>query len=57
MAQPAEIRQFFDLVHFTILGVRRKTGWRARWTDCPLIAFPTRELFMEKIEDFDLIIF
>lgn len=45
-----------DLVHFTILRPPEKQD------DIPveelaLIAFPTRELFVEKIKDFDLIIF
>ncbi|MCZ4352114.1 hypothetical protein O4H61_06255 [Roseovarius aestuarii] len=45
-----------DLVHFTILRPPEKQdGVPVR--ELSLIAFPTRELFMEKIEDFDLIIF
>ena len=45
-----------DLVHFTILRPPEKQdGVQVR--ELSLIAFPTRELFLEKIEDFDLIIF
>lgn len=45
-----------DLVHFTILRPPEKQdGVPVR--ELSLIAFPTRELFLEKIEDFDLIIF
>jgi hypothetical protein len=45
-----------DLVHFTILRPPEKQdGVPVR--ELSLIAFPTRELFMEKIDDFDLIIF
>ena len=45
-----------DLVHFTILRPPDKQdGVSVR--ELSLIAFPTRELFLEKIEDFDLIIF
>ncbi|MEM9796261.1 MAG: hypothetical protein AAF919_07215 [Pseudomonadota bacterium] len=45
-----------DLVHFTIL---RPPGKRdgVPVTELSLIAFPTRELFFEKIDEFDLIIF
>ncbi|WP_281992882.1 hypothetical protein [Sulfitobacter geojensis] len=45
-----------DLVHFTILRPPEKQDG-VPVTELSLIAFPTRELFMEKIEDFDLIIF
>ena len=45
-----------DLVHFTILRPPEKQDG-VPVTDLSLIAFPTRELFLEKIEDFDLIIF
>jgi hypothetical protein len=45
-----------DLVHFTILRPPEKQDG-APVSELSLIAFPTRELFMEKIDDFDLIIF
>ena len=45
-----------DLVHFTILRPPEKQDGTPI-TDLSLIAFPTRELFIEKIDDFDLIIF
>ena len=45
-----------DLVHFTILRPPDKHDG-VPVTELSLIAFPTRELFMEKIDDFDLIIF
>ncbi|KIN63052.1 DUF1355 domain containing protein [Sulfitobacter noctilucicola] len=45
-----------DLVHFTILRPPEKQDG-VPVTELSLIAFPTRELFMEKIDDFDLIIF
>ena len=45
-----------DLVHFTILRPPEKQD-TVPVEELSLIAFPTRELFMEKIEDFDLIIF
>lgn len=45
-----------DLVHFTILRPPEKQDGTPI-TDLSLIAFPTRELFVEKINDFDLIIF
>ncbi|SDF46744.1 hypothetical protein SAMN05216241_101187 [Limimonas halophila] len=45
-----------DLVHFTIL--RPPSKQRATpINELSLIAFPTRELFQEKIEEFDLIVF
>ena len=45
-----------DLVHFTILRPPdRQDGVPV--TELSLIAFPTRELFMESVDDFDLIIF
>lgn len=45
-----------DLVHFTILRPPSKmTGTPIR--ELSLIPFPTRELFMQKIDDFDLVIF
>ena len=45
-----------DLVHFTILRPPDKQDG-VPVTELSLIAFPTRELFMESVEDFDLIIF
>ncbi len=45
-----------DLVHFTILRPPAKQDG-VPVNELSLIAFPTRELFLEKIEDFDLIIF
>jgi hypothetical protein len=45
-----------DLVHFTILRPPGKQD-SVPVDELSLIAFPTRELFMEKIDDFDLIIF
>ena len=45
-----------DLVHFTILRPPSKQDG-VPVSELSLIAFPTRELFMEKIDDFDLIIF
>jgi hypothetical protein len=45
-----------DLVHFTILRPPDKQDG-VPVNELSLIAFPTRELFMEKIKDFDLIIF
>ena len=45
-----------DLVHFTILRPPDKQDG-VPVNELSLIAFPTRELFMEKIGDFDLIIF
>jgi hypothetical protein len=45
-----------DLVHFTILRPPEKQDG-IPVAELSLIAFPTRELFMEKIDDFDLIIF
>jgi hypothetical protein len=44
-----------DLVHFTILRPPEKQDGTPI-NELSLIAFPTRELFVEKIEDFDLII-
>ena len=45
-----------DLIHFTIL---RPPGKRdgAPAEELSLISFPTRELFVEKIDEFDLIVF
>ncbi len=45
-----------DLVHFTILRPPDKQDG-VPVTELSLIAFPTRELFMEAVDDFDLIIF
>jgi hypothetical protein len=45
-----------DLVHFTILRPPDKQDGTPV-NELSLIAFPTRELFEEKLEDFDLIIF
>jgi hypothetical protein len=45
-----------DLVHFTILRPPDKFDG-VPVEELSLIAFPTRELFVEKINDFDLIIF
>jgi hypothetical protein len=45
-----------DLVHFTILRPPFKTDF-ARPEELALIAFPTEELFEEKLTEFDLIIF
>ncbi len=45
-----------DLVHFTILRPPEKQDG-VLVNELSLIAFPTRELFLEKISDFDLIIF
>ncbi|MDX1292131.1 MAG: hypothetical protein R3265_04905 [Hyphomonas sp.] len=45
-----------DLVHFTILRPPYKLDYTPT-EELALIAFPTEELFEEKLEDFDLIIF
>ncbi len=45
-----------DLVHFTILRPPEKQDGTPI-NELSLIAFPTRELFQEKLEEFDLIIF
>ncbi|HPE25144.1 MAG TPA: hypothetical protein P5036_03530 [Albidovulum sp.] len=45
-----------DLVHFTILRPPEKQDG-VPVSELSLIAFPTRELFVEKINEFDLIIF
>ena len=45
-----------DLVHFTILRPPEKQDG-VPVGELSLIAFPTRELFLEKINDFDLIVF
>ncbi|WP_372602807.1 hypothetical protein [Actibacterium sp.] len=45
-----------DLVHFTILRPPEKQD-STPISELSLIAFPTRDLFMDKIDEFDLIIF
>ena len=45
-----------DLVHFTILRPPEKQDG-IPVSELSLIAFPTRELFVEKIDEFDLIVF
>ncbi len=45
-----------DLVHFTILRPPDKQDG-VPVSELSLIAFPTRELFVEKVDEFDLIIF
>jgi hypothetical protein len=45
-----------DLVHFTILRPPEKQDG-VPVDELSLIAFPTRELFVERLEDFDLVIF
>lgn len=45
-----------DLVHFTILRPPEKQDG-VPVSELSLIAFPTQELFLEKIDEFDLIIF
>ncbi|HRK24689.1 MAG TPA: hypothetical protein PLQ11_07020 [Beijerinckiaceae bacterium] len=45
-----------DLVHFTILRPPEKQDGTPT-SELSLIAFPTRELFQQKIQEFDLIIF
>lgn len=45
-----------DLVHFTILRPPEKQDG-VPINELSLIAFPTRELFLDKIDEFDLIIF
>ncbi len=45
-----------DLIHFTILRPPEKQDGTPI-NELSLIAFPTRELFVDKINDFDLIIF
>ncbi len=45
-----------DLVHFTILRPPEKQDG-IPVSELSLIAFPTRELFVEKVQEFDLIIF
>ena len=56
LAQHPEIRPSVDLIHFTILRPPEKQdGTPIR--ELSLIAFPIRELFDVKIDEFDLIIF
>ncbi|WP_142847340.1 hypothetical protein [Telmatospirillum sp. J64-1] len=45
-----------DLVHFTILRPPEKDD-RTPLSELALISFPVRELFEEKLEEFDLVIF
>ena len=45
-----------DLIHFTILRSPENMDM-VPVDEMSLIAFPTRELFMERVQDFDLIIF
>ncbi len=45
-----------DLVHFTILRPPEKQDG-VPVSELSLIAFPTRELFVEKLDEFDLVIF
>lgn len=45
-----------DLVHFTILRSPEKQDG-VPYNELSLIAFPTQELFMDKVDEFDLIIF
>ena len=46
-----------DLVQFTILTNPREKNTRAPSRELSLIAFPTQQLFEEKLDEFDLIIF
>ena len=46
-----------DLVQFTILTQPRVKNTRARENELSLIQFPTRQLFEEELDEFDLIIF
>jgi uncharacterized membrane protein len=46
-----------ELVQFTILTNPRVKNTNARQRELSLIAFPTRQLFEEKLDEFDLIIF
>ncbi len=46
-----------EMVHFTILTVPGVKERRALSTELSLISFPTAQLFEEKLDDFDLIIF
>ncbi|MBC6403831.1 MAG: hypothetical protein GDA35_09445 [Hyphomonadaceae bacterium] len=46
-----------DLVHFTILTNPGEKNTNASQNELSLIQFPTRQLFEEKLDEFDLIIF
>jgi hypothetical protein len=46
-----------DLVQFTILTQPRVKNTNARETELSLIQFPRRQLFEERLDDFDMIIF
>ncbi len=46
-----------DLVQFTILTMPNINATNARQDELSLIQFPTRQLFEEKLDEFDLIIF
>ncbi len=46
-----------DLVQFTILTMPRINATNARPNELSLIQFPTQQLFEEKLDEFDLIIF
>lgn len=46
-----------DLVQFTILTQPRVKNTNARDTELSLIQFPRRQLFEERLDDFDMIIF
>jgi len=46
-----------DMVHFTILTNPQVKNPRARSVELSLIAFPVRQLFEDKLEEFDMIIF
>ncbi|MFZ4120126.1 MAG: hypothetical protein ACOYKM_00555 [Caulobacterales bacterium] len=46
-----------DLVHFTILRPPEKTDFLAADDEISLIPFPTRQLFVDELDRFDLIIF
>jgi len=46
-----------ELVQFTILTNPRVKNTNARQNELSLISFPTRQLFEEKLDEFDLIIF
>ena len=46
-----------EMVQFTILTNPRVKNTNARQGELSLIAFPTRQLFEEKLDEFDLIIF
>ena len=56
LAQSAKADPSVDLVHFTILRPPAKQD-ATPIDELSLIAFPTRELFPEKLDGFDLVIF